>query len=377
MNHARSQRNNAAAFAAIAVLALTVGAAPSWAQRGSGGGFGRGDDDSITTSGASRNLQASITTDRSQYGPGRAVSIRLNLTNIGQRRVTLTGGSRGEYDIWVRDARTGNAVWQWSRSRGAGGGDRSRRVPSLEPGETRSVRELWDQTDDRGRPVPAGVYRIEARIWLQNPVSTQVYLTDRRGGGDDRDDRPFPGRPGDNIPRPWPGRDNDDRGGESASMLRSELRVDDAEVRAGDRVSFTYTVTNTGSRPRTLRFSSGRQFDAIVRAADRGGRDRFVWQLTENRRYFQALTEWTLRPGERKTFTETWQTRRDLPEGRYELTAFLTPTGARDGEFLGTRVTIRVSAPRTGGRVDRPGGGYGRDDDDGGLRSRNGGLGGR
>ena len=305
-------------------------------QENSRGRYDTDNSENTTTRGGSRSLRARITTDRSEYAPGRPVNITLSLTNIGDRRVDVSNAQ--EYDILVRDARnSGSILWQSSRDGQAR--DRRRMSFRIEPGQTRTYRETWDQMDRNGRRVRAGSYRIEARIYPQEPVYAPVFLSTDGSG-----------RPGSNGGYNGGGRgddydDRDDRGGYTAGV-RSDLRLDQPSsvVRPGDTVRLTYTLLNADtSRSRTFRFNSGKQFDALVSEPARrgggggvfgsgnGGRARTVWQLSRDQFYTQALTQFTLRPGERRNFTASWRTPRDLQSGVYTVTAFLTPQGDTGG----------------------------------------------
>ncbi len=289
--------------------------------------------------GAASDLRASVETDRTQYTPRRAVEITMRLTNLTDRPKEILLENAHEYDVIVRDARTGGAVWQWSRLPSAP--PRQRRTVRIEPRQSRTHRALWDQTDNDGRRVRPGVYRIEATLYARDPVTTEVFLSGREG-----DDGPQPGpRPGppEMLPRPGlpPGR------GDGGATLRADLRLDQTSVRPGQPVTVTYAVTNSQSRPSVLRFSSGKQFDVVVRSGRAG---QPVWRLSQDRMYTMALTQMTLEPGERRTFTAQWQPDRSLPEGAYEVEAFLTPMGEQGGA-ASARATVRIES--------RPGGGLG------------------
>lgn len=124
------------------------------------------------------NLRTAVFTDAREYRPGRPVTIETQLTNFG-RRVTFV--NLQEYDIVVREARSGAVVWQWSWQF-----HRRNVLPphttfSLARWETRFNRVQWNQTGNNGRPVPPGVYRIEARIYPHTQV-TQIAVQDAQAG---------------------------------------------------------------------------------------------------------------------------------------------------------------------------------------------------
>ncbi len=365
----RGNRMAAATALAAGLFTLASAAAHATQDRGAGGILGailrgreaaqdanRGrydtdNNESSTTRGGSRSLRARITTDRSEYAPGRPVTITLSLTNIGDRRVEVSNAAQ-EYDILVRDARnSGSILWQSSRDGQAR--DRRRTSFRIEPRQTRTYREVWDQTDWNNRRVRTGAYRIEARIFPQEPVYAPVFLSA------DRDARPgdggYNGGRGDDYNR---GDDRDDQGNGYSAGIRSELRLDQPSgvVRPGDTIRLTYTLLNADtSRARTFRFTSGKQFDAFVREPGQrrsgvfgGGKARTIWQLSRDQFYTQSLTQFTLRAGERRTFTASWRTPRDLNSGVYAVTAFLTPQDdsggrGRDGGAYEASASLRVA----------------------------------
>nr|CAA9281580.1 hypothetical protein AVDCRST_MAG63-3637 [uncultured Armatimonadetes bacterium] len=335
MNHVAGIRGVAATTLAALLLAGAAAGAPAR------GPFGRDrDEDQTTTRGASRNLRASITTDRTQYPAGRAVVINMRLTNVGDQRVRID--NQYEYDVTVREARTGRTVWR--QSSGQESLRRQRRSFRIEPRETRTYRELWGQVDQDGRRVRPGVYRIQAEIFPMNPVSVDVYLGDRVNDG--------PGRPvDDGWDGPLPTRPGRGSSGDEYRAIRSAVRAGDSRVRAGDRVSVEYTIVNDGTRPSTFMFTSGRQFDVAVRPQ---GTRRTIWRFSQDRAYTMMLTQLTLRPGERRTYTAEWRTARDLPEGNYDVVAYLTPRGADSESVATSRTTVYVGRERGGRLYRRP-----------------------
>lgn len=110
--------------------------------------------------------------------------------------------------------------------------------------------------------------------------------------------------------------------------LRLTLEMRQDTYAAGDPVRMTFTVENTGTQPETLHFSSGQQYDFIVTMA---GTE--VWRWSADRFFIQALTQFTLAPGAKRTFTETWFQKdnqgRQVKPGKYDIQAVLTTTGVR------------------------------------------------
>lgn len=323
------------ALAGTITLAATATEARAQFRRGRSGSYDSRND--------LRGLQASVETDRSRYGTRDTVEITVRLTNTSDRAVSVNLDDDYEYDVTIREGRSG-VVWQ--RSRDDRGARRERRTLRLAPNQVLTNRVRWDQRDSDGRRVRGGTYRIEARVYGQSTATTEVRLT---GDNDGRDDdygnggRPFPGG---GIPRPFPAPgEEDDRwgGGWGRNNLRTELRADTSTVRPGDTITLRYTIRNNTSRTQTLRFPTSQQFDVVARSS----RGRTIWRLSDGRGYTQAFASRTLRPGEEHTFTTSWRVDRDQEGGTYEILAFLTPQGARNGVGE-ARTTLRVSG-RTGG----------------------------
>lgn len=333
------KRNFATVAAGLLLLATAATEAAAQSGRAGGGyfgGYGRQDRDRGGSDVVRDDyFEARLETDRTNYPSDRGVEIRIRVANTADRGRSISSGSRDLYVVEIRDDRTGRVVREL----------KGRGFLRLESGQDRSFREVWDQRDSGGRYVPGGTYRVEVRTFgTSRRLNTKVYLSDRGGRGDDRDewdrDRPGNGRPGNGRPggwdgRPWPG------GNDSSDYrsVRGELSIDrGGRVRTGDRVRFTFNVTNTDRNDsRTFRFSSGRQSEFEVVDS----RGRVVWRSSEGMMHGQALTEFTLRPGERKTFSANWRVPDNVREGTYEVRAYL-PTRGGDNQAATTRLRFQV-----------------------------------
>jgi hypothetical protein len=312
------------ALAAAASL-LPVSTTAAHAQYGNNSG------DSSVTRRPNVGFEARVQTDRTQYGRERAVEVTMSLMNIASGNQRPFPGNNREYDFWVRDGRSNQVVYTLSKHR-----ERRPFEPyGLDPGDSRYFRELWDQRDDSGKRVPSGVYTIEAKIWPQQTVSTQIYLSD--ADGPQRPPRPRP-----DDPTPGPGIPSDNNG------LRTTLRTDRARVAPGSTVNLTYTVTNFGNEPMTLRFNSGKQFDMTAI----GPNGVLAWQQSKGLMYTLSLTQIRLNPGEEKVFTGTWQIAPNVPSGIYQLSAFLTPQNARGRAYAPASFQLTIgngNGPYNGG----------------------------
>ncbi|MDX1933191.1 MAG: BsuPI-related putative proteinase inhibitor [Capsulimonadales bacterium] len=288
-----------------------------------------------------RTLEAALSTDRTQYGSRGAVRVTMTLTNLSDRRHSVNTGGKWQYDFLVRNARTGKAVFTLSRN--------WPRLPNgsftLEGGASRTYRELWDRTDDSGKPLPSGVYVLEARLFPQDSVAVQIYL----GGADSGNPPEEPGEEPPTLPGQPP------RPGQPQTALTSALAVTPSVVAAGSEVTLNYSVRNGSSAPVTLRFSSGQRFDAIATNPERLP----IWQLSRGMMFTQALGQVVIPGGETRTFTATWTVPPDAAVGRYSLNAFLTPMESRGRPYLPASAVLTVGrpAPGTGDSLKPPTGG--------------------
>jgi hypothetical protein len=162
----------------LSVLALAggllLGAAPA-ARAGDDGDGDRGRGRGAFVS-PLEGLRTAFYTDRISYLPGRPVLLETRLINFAKR---VTFANLQEYDIVVREEQSGRVVWQYSWQF-----HRRNVLPphttfSLGRWETRFNRLSWNQTDNNGRPVPPGVYLIEARIYPYTQVTRILIREDR------------------------------------------------------------------------------------------------------------------------------------------------------------------------------------------------------
>lgn len=104
-----------------------------------------------------------------------------------------------------------------------------------------------------------------------------------------------------------------------AGALVSSLQVEPS----ADGVRFLLQVTNGGTQPMALQFSSGQSFDFVV---TQDGRE--LWRWSADRMFTQALRSETLAPGETRTFSATWNPPAGV-HGELVASGFLTARGQR------------------------------------------------
>lgn len=98
--------------------------------------------------------------------PGETVPIELRLTNIASETVTVhLLGREIAFDVEVRDA-SGDLVWRRLEGEII---PQILQVRILAPGETLTLRDVWTQRTNQGRPVPAGTYLLQGVLPTEEP----------------------------------------------------------------------------------------------------------------------------------------------------------------------------------------------------------------
>ena len=234
-------------------------------------------------------VTATVTTDRQSYSVGETVRFTLTVTNTGSSPVTVILPSGQRYDFVVRSS-GGAEVWRWSYGRAF---TLIYGEQTLDPGQTLTYSETWDQRNNNGQQVPAGQYRVTGIFTSQPPVESEP-VSFRIGPG-----------------------------AGSGDMLAANVRTDKPAYQPGEQVQFTLTVTNPGPAPVTYMRPlgpSGQRYDFFVRTADGRG----VWHWSHGKVFTLALERHTLAPGETLTFNETWDQRdnngQQVSAGTYTVT---------------------------------------------------------
>ena len=96
---------------------------------------------------------------------GETVEMKLTLRNAGDEPVSFYLGGSPAYDFVVSTT-DGELVWHWMCAKFALA---SLGNETLEPGEELEFIGEWEQIDNRGEPVPPGVYSVRAVLNLDPP----------------------------------------------------------------------------------------------------------------------------------------------------------------------------------------------------------------
>ena len=93
------------------------------------------------------------------------MQMKLTLWNVSDRTVSFVLGGRPPYDFEVSTA-GGEQVWHWKCAKITLSPLDSK---TLEPGEELEFVGEWEQVDNRGEPVPPGVYLVRGGLNLGPP----------------------------------------------------------------------------------------------------------------------------------------------------------------------------------------------------------------
>jgi len=117
-------------------------------------------------------LSAALQSDKANYAPGEPVRLRLTVTNNANSPLSFRSRSAQRYDFVIRSG--DKEIWRWSHDRVF-----AMMLTSwqLAPGQSVTYEETWPQTDNSGRPAPAG--RCTAEAWQIGAPRAQAEFTVR------------------------------------------------------------------------------------------------------------------------------------------------------------------------------------------------------
>jgi hypothetical protein len=119
------------------------------------------------------------------------------------------------------------------------------------------------------------------------------------------------------------------------------LATDQSFYAVGQPVRMKLTLCNASAEPVTLRFHSGYRYD--FRASQVPG-GRVVWQWSQDKLFVQAVSEWTLEPGETWEATAWWNPQ--VPVGIYALDAGVICDAP--APLMSPPVMVRIGDARAG-----------------------------
>ena len=101
----------------------------------------------------------------SQAPYGETVQMKLTLRNVSDEPVSFVLGGRPPFDFEVSTP-DGEQVWNWKCGQII---EEPLDGKTLEPGEELEFVGEWEQVDNRGEPVPHGIYEVRGVFSLESP----------------------------------------------------------------------------------------------------------------------------------------------------------------------------------------------------------------
>ena len=112
-------------------------------------------------------LQFSVLSERPVYHRGQPVRLILTLANPGDTPQFFSFRSSHQYDFVIR--RENQQVWEWSAGRMFA---QALTQWTLQPHETRTFRETWDQNGPNGEPASPGSYELVGMLLVVDRTYT-------------------------------------------------------------------------------------------------------------------------------------------------------------------------------------------------------------
>lgn len=166
--------------------------------------------------------------------------------------------------------------------------------------------------------------RADVRYSAYEPA---VYIRTQSGTGTREE------APGDNR---RPRREQPQRG---VAALNVDLVLDKTRFNRNERMTVELSVTNDTARAITIPFSSGQHFDVEVLQ-----NNRVVWNWAHGRVFAQALSEISLQPGEKKSYSVRWDftdnSGRKVAPGQYTVRGILMSSEGRRQPVAEQTITI-------------------------------------
>ncbi len=110
------------------------------------------------------------------------------------------------------------------------------------------------------------------------------------------------------------------REGELESTM-DNLELNVSATQNSTNVEFVFELVNKNEEPVDLMFSSGQQYEIELYQDD-----TLIYQYSEGKMFTEALIEESLKSGEMKKWTETWELTESIETGEYQAEMTLLPT---------------------------------------------------
>ncbi len=125
------------------------------------------DEASITAARVAGPLRVTLAIDRQVYQRDMPVHLTITAFNTANSPITLTFPSGQSYDFTVR--RDGNEIWRWSHERFF---TQAIREQTIDPGDSLTYTEIWEQVNNDGERVSPGKYEAAGTLTVMDRITT-------------------------------------------------------------------------------------------------------------------------------------------------------------------------------------------------------------
>jgi hypothetical protein len=248
------------------------------------------------------DLQAS--TDKLKYNVGEPIKVTLKATNIQEKDAYLKFSSGQRFDFKVFKEGQKESVYVWSASRMFTMATSTIKLKMAQR-ETYNT-EIGDEMGQLG----PGKYRLEAHLTNSSkvrglPIHFEV-VSKMASAGDKR--------------------------------AKMTAKTDKSVYKVGEEVKVDFSLQNNSAKATTFNFRNGQNYDVFIRNAA----GDLIWNWSANKRFLMIYRPITFAPGEKKSFSETWDGQA-LPDykvtpGKYTVQAVY----ASDPEVAAPPITIEI-----------------------------------
>ncbi len=287
------------------------------------------------------NLTYTIFTDQRIYDRGENVVITLIKTNTSSRNITLRYRTAQRFEFLARRGTDQTIIWRWSRGRFFA---QATATVTLRPRESQVFRVVWNQRNNQGQQVAAGLITMEGFNVAEGLANRGISTTIRiRAVGPTPTPTPRP------TPTPtpcpdinvlvnpgferWPSPTSDPTGWNASNVARTTIS------RSGNYAAELGPVRNARAvLSQRADIEAGRIYDLVWWARENvlaGRVGRFI--LFVEIFYYDRTGQFVGR-------TEPRYSQENIPDGRYQRYSLSTgrvPAGARTAEV---RFTFEPSA---------------------------------
>ncbi len=111
---------------------------------------------------------------------------------------------------------------------------------------------------------------------------------------------------------------------EDEPIFAAWMEANKTSFESGEEVEVEMRLWNISEEEQTLNFRDGQVYDLLLMREGRDDEDQIKWRWSEGRAFTMALHSKTLKPGELRSWQESFELESDLESGSYKLLGLIT-----------------------------------------------------